>query len=97
MECLEARGYARYRLAEGVRRAIDAWGLNLCANDPVTASNSVSAIMVPEGFDAKEVIAIAFNRYNIEDISSTHWPDNQTGYHTICSAMETIRSASRLV
>ncbi len=54
-----------YRLAEGVRRAIDAWGLKLCANDPATASNSVTAIMVPEGFDAKEVIAIAFNRYNI--------------------------------
>jgi len=57
--------YARhFRLAEGVRRAIKAWGLELCAA-PGFESDTVSAIVVPEGKDAKDVISTAFNKYNI--------------------------------
>ncbi|MCK5831432.1 MAG: aminotransferase class V-fold PLP-dependent enzyme [Methylococcales bacterium] len=57
--------YARhYRLAEGVRKAITAWGLKLCAA-PGFESDTVSAIVVPEGKDAKDVIGTAFNKYNI--------------------------------
>ncbi len=57
--------YARhFRLAEGVRRAIAAWGLKLCAQ-PGFESDTVSAIVVPEGKDARDVISTAFNRYNI--------------------------------
>jgi alanine-glyoxylate transaminase/serine-glyoxylate transaminase/serine-pyruvate transaminase len=57
--------YARhFRLAEGVRKAIAAWGLKLCA-EPGFESDTVSAIVVPEDKDAKDVIATAFNKYNI--------------------------------
>jgi len=57
--------YARhYRLGEGVRRAVVAWGLEVCAEKGFE-SNTVTAVVVPENKDAREVIATAFNRYNI--------------------------------
>ncbi|TSA42092.1 MAG: aminotransferase class V-fold PLP-dependent enzyme [Methylococcaceae bacterium] len=57
--------YARHhRLAEGTRKAVAAWGLSLCAQ-PGFESDTVSAIVVPEGKDAKTVISIAFSKYNI--------------------------------
>jgi len=57
--------YARHhRLAEGVRKAIKAWGLELCAA-PGFESDTVSAIVVPEDKDARDVISTAFNKYNI--------------------------------
>ncbi len=51
------------RLAEGVRRAVAAWGLELVAQYPILYSNTVSAIRVPEGVDARDVIRIAYDRY----------------------------------
>src|ERR1700674_1242681 len=58
--------FARHqRLAEGVRAAVRAWGLRLCAKTPKWYSNTVSAIMIPEGVDAAEVIDVAFRRYNL--------------------------------
>lgn len=58
--------FARHhRLAEGVRRAIQAWGLKLCAKQPKWYSDTVSAIVVPDGFDARDVIATAYKKYNI--------------------------------
>ncbi|HUL49009.1 MAG TPA: aminotransferase class V-fold PLP-dependent enzyme [Gemmatimonadales bacterium] len=60
------RVFARHqRLAEGVRSAIRAWGLKLCAKAPKWYSNTVSAIMVPDGIDAAQVIDVAFRRYNL--------------------------------
>jgi alanine-glyoxylate transaminase / serine-glyoxylate transaminase / serine-pyruvate transaminase len=58
--------FARHHLlAEGVRRAVDAWGLNLCAKHEKWYSDTVSAIMVPDGFDANDVIKRAYHRYNL--------------------------------
>ena len=58
--------FARHRfLAEGVRRAVAAWGLELCAKSPEWHSDTVSAIMVPEGFDANAVISRAYHRYGL--------------------------------
>ncbi|MEO1722627.1 MAG: aminotransferase class V-fold PLP-dependent enzyme [Pseudomonadota bacterium] len=54
-----------YRLAEGVRRAVDAWGLRLCAAEPKWHSDTVSAILVPEDIDARNVIAAGYKNYNI--------------------------------
>jgi len=54
-----------YRLAEGVRRAVDAWGLRLCAKGPEWQSDTVSAIMVPEGIDARNVISAGYAKYSI--------------------------------
>jgi alanine-glyoxylate transaminase/serine-glyoxylate transaminase/serine-pyruvate transaminase len=53
------------RLGEGVRRAIAAWGLKLCARDPKSFSNTLSAVVLPDGADAKRVIDIAFRRYDL--------------------------------
>jgi alanine-glyoxylate transaminase/serine-glyoxylate transaminase/serine-pyruvate transaminase len=58
--------FARHhRLAEGTRQAIKAWGLELCARAPKWHSDTVSAIMVPPGFNGAEVIDIAYRRYNL--------------------------------
>ncbi|PYO98134.1 MAG: serine--glyoxylate aminotransferase, partial [Gemmatimonadetes bacterium] len=58
--------FARHqRLAEGVRAAVRAWGLKLCAKAPKWYSNTVSAIMTPEGTNAGDVIDVAFRRYNL--------------------------------
>ncbi len=53
------------RLAEGVRRAVKAWGLKTCAVSPKWHSDTVTAIVVPENKDANEVIHIAYHKYNI--------------------------------
>ena len=58
--------FARHRrLADGVRAAVSAWGLSLCARERHLASDTVSAIVVPEGSDAREVIRIAGERYDL--------------------------------
>ena len=58
--------FARHhRLAEGVRRAVDAWGLTLCAKEPKWHSDTVSAIVVPEGFDSAMVTKVAYKRYGL--------------------------------
>jgi len=57
--------YARHhRLAEGVRKAVAAWGLTLCA-EPGFESDTVTAIIVPADKDARDVISTAFSRYDI--------------------------------
>ncbi|HYL20462.1 MAG TPA: aminotransferase class V-fold PLP-dependent enzyme [Gemmatimonadales bacterium] len=58
--------FARHhRLAEGVRAAVRSWGLKLCARAPKWHSDTVSAIMVPEGSNGADVIDVAFRRYNL--------------------------------
>ena len=53
-------------LAGGVRAAVfEGWSLKLCATAPQWYSDTVSAIMVPEGINGAEVIARAFERYNL--------------------------------
>ncbi|MEO1109283.1 MAG: L-aspartate--glyoxylate aminotransferase BhcA [Pseudomonadota bacterium] len=58
--------YARhFRLAEGVRKATSAWGLDLVAQSPDLYSDTVSAIYVPEGFDSNALTDHAFNAYGV--------------------------------
>jgi alanine-glyoxylate transaminase/serine-glyoxylate transaminase/serine-pyruvate transaminase len=58
--------FARHwRMAEGVRRAVDAWGLELVAAAPKWQSDTVSAIRVPEGADATAVIKGAYQNYGL--------------------------------
>lgn len=52
-------------LAEGVRRAVAAWGLEICAKGPEWYSDTVTAIVVPEGFDANAVISRAYHNYGL--------------------------------
>jgi alanine-glyoxylate transaminase/serine-glyoxylate transaminase/serine-pyruvate transaminase len=64
-EGLEAIFARHRRLAEGVRAAVRAWGLQLCARAPQWYSDTVSAILVPEGTNSADVIDVAFRRYNL--------------------------------
>ena len=58
--------FARHaRIAEGVRAAVRAWGLELCAKRPELYSNTVSAIRTPEGFDASKIVSHAEQAYGI--------------------------------
>ncbi|HEY7248117.1 MAG TPA: aminotransferase class V-fold PLP-dependent enzyme [Xanthobacteraceae bacterium] len=70
IDMLEAEGldqvFARHhRLAAGVRKAVEAWGLRLCAKHPKWHSDTVSAVLVPEGCDANDVIETAYRVYNL--------------------------------
>jgi len=59
--------FARHTyLARGVRAAVfDGWRLKLCATEPKWYSDTVSAIMVPDGINGADVISRAFKRYNL--------------------------------
>jgi alanine-glyoxylate transaminase/serine-glyoxylate transaminase/serine-pyruvate transaminase len=58
--------FARHtRIAEGVRAAVDAWGLKLCAATPDLYSDTVSAIRTPEGFNATDIVAHAAKNYGV--------------------------------
>ena len=57
--------YARHKfLAQAVQKASNAWGLKLCAKDPSLYSNTVTAIMVPDGKDSTDVYQTAYTKYN---------------------------------
>ena len=53
------------RLASGVRAAVDAWGLQNCAVAPKWHSDTVTAILVPEEYDANDVINAAYHNYGV--------------------------------
>ena len=58
--------FARHhRIAEGIRRAVDGWGLSLCAARPALYSDTVSAIRTPEGFNATDIVALAAKKYGV--------------------------------
>ncbi len=58
--------FARHaRIASGVRAAVGAWGMDLCAVTPELYSNTVSAIRTPEGFDAGRIVKHASSQYDI--------------------------------
>ena len=58
--------FARHTyLATGVRKAVDAWGLELCAKAPQWHSDTVTAICVPEGYDSGALIKHAYHRYGL--------------------------------
>lgn len=68
LDLLFAEGLAavfarHHRLAEGIRRGVDALGLELCAASPQLYSDTVTTITVPDGVDGNEVCRIAFQRY----------------------------------
>lgn len=70
IETIEDEGlenvFARHtRIATGVRHAVDAWGLKLCATSPDVYSDSVSAILTPEGFNATDIVTHADQKYGM--------------------------------
>ncbi len=58
--------FARHtRIAAGVRAAVNAWGLELCAAAPDLYSDTVSAIRTPEGFNATSIVTHAASKYGV--------------------------------
>ena len=58
--------FARHsRHAEATRLAIGAWNLDLLAQDPKEYSNSLSTVVMPEGFNADVFRAIALERFDL--------------------------------
>ncbi|NBS03455.1 MAG: aminotransferase class V-fold PLP-dependent enzyme, partial [Rhizobiales bacterium] len=57
------------RLGEAVRRAVQHWsgnqGPRLFSDDPARYSNSVTAVRMPEGFNADDIRKTAMNRFNV--------------------------------
>jgi alanine-glyoxylate transaminase/serine-glyoxylate transaminase/serine-pyruvate transaminase len=65
-EGLENIFFRHHYLAEGARAAIiEGWKMQLCAKAQKWYSDTVSAIVVPEGINAGHVIDVAFRRYNL--------------------------------
>jgi alanine-glyoxylate transaminase/serine-glyoxylate transaminase/serine-pyruvate transaminase len=54
-----------HRIAEGVRRAVAAWGLQPCAARPELYSDTVTAVVVPEGLDGTNVAKLAAGKYDV--------------------------------
>lgn len=54
-----------HRIAEGVRRAVFAWGLKPCAVRAELYSDTVTAVVVPKGFDGTRVAALAAEKYDV--------------------------------
>ncbi|CAI8415920.1 MAG: serine--glyoxylate aminotransferase [SAR116 cluster bacterium MED-G04] len=64
-EGLDNVAHRHNRLAEGVRRAVTAWGLNNCAQEAQWHSDTVTAIKMNEGQDANAVIQTAYHDYKV--------------------------------
>ena len=54
-----------HRIAQGIRAAVKAWGLELCAQSPDLYSDTVTAIMVPEGNDSNLITQHAYKAYGV--------------------------------
>jgi alanine-glyoxylate transaminase/serine-glyoxylate transaminase/serine-pyruvate transaminase len=70
IDLLETEGldnvYARHhRLAEGVRRAVAAWGMTPYAKSPDLCSDTVTAVKVPEGCDGTALVQLAASKYGM--------------------------------
>ncbi len=70
VEMLEDEGlsqvYARHaRIAEGVRRAVAAWGMKPCAARPEWYSDTVTAVVVPEGCNGTDLVKLAADGYGM--------------------------------
>ena len=60
------RVFARHhRLADGVRAAVRAWDLGILCEDPDAYSDSLTAVVMPEGLDSNAVIAQARDRFDL--------------------------------
>jgi alanine-glyoxylate transaminase/serine-glyoxylate transaminase/serine-pyruvate transaminase len=53
------------RLAEATRRAVRAWGLEICALDPHEYSATVTTILLPEGFDEVAFRTLVLEKFNM--------------------------------
>jgi len=64
-EGLEAVFARHHRLAEGVRRAVAAWGMRPCAVSPDLYSDTVTAVVVPDGCNGTDLVQLAAEKYRV--------------------------------
>jgi alanine-glyoxylate transaminase/serine-glyoxylate transaminase/serine-pyruvate transaminase len=58
--------FARHRRhAEATRRAVAAWGLELCPLNPAEYSDSLTAVWMPDGHDADELRRVILDRFDM--------------------------------
>jgi alanine-glyoxylate transaminase/serine-glyoxylate transaminase/serine-pyruvate transaminase len=58
--------HARHaRHAEATRRAVRGWDLEIVCQDPADYSNTLTAVLLPDGHDADELRALILNRFNM--------------------------------
>ena len=58
--------FARHsRLAEATRRAARAWGLDILCLDPQEYSNTLTALLMPEGHNADALRKLILERFNL--------------------------------
>jgi alanine-glyoxylate transaminase/serine-glyoxylate transaminase/serine-pyruvate transaminase len=62
----QAETYARHhRLAEATREAVRAWGLELCCLNPAEYSDVLTAVWMPDGYDADELRRLILERFDM--------------------------------
>ena len=64
-EGLEAVFARHARLSEATRRAVRAWGLDILCQNPREYSDSLTAVLMPEGHDADGFRKVVLERYNM--------------------------------
>jgi alanine-glyoxylate transaminase/serine-glyoxylate transaminase/serine-pyruvate transaminase len=53
------------RLAEATRVAVKAWGLEILAKNPDEYSNTITAVLLPQGHDSDNLRKIIYDEYNM--------------------------------
>ena len=64
-EGLESVFKRHKRHADATRIAVEAWGLEILAKNPIERSDSITAIMVPDGHDSDNLRKIIYDNYNM--------------------------------
>jgi alanine-glyoxylate transaminase/serine-glyoxylate transaminase/serine-pyruvate transaminase len=60
------RAFARHdRHAQGVRRAVKAWGLQILCKDPKYYSSTLTAVLTPEGHNADALRNVALEHFDV--------------------------------
>ena len=58
--------FARHqRMAEGVRRAVRAWGLQVLAESPQVESNVLTTVKLPEGIDGERLLKLSETEFEL--------------------------------
>ena len=61
-----ANVFARHnRHAEATRRAVRAWGLEILCENPQEYSSSLTAVMMPEGFEADALLDLILKKFDM--------------------------------
>ncbi len=62
----QANTYSRHhRLAEATRKAVAAWGLELCCLNPEEYSDVLTAVWMPDGYDADELRRLILEKFDM--------------------------------